>query len=175
MSTTDIDEAYVAFASASMRDLRRTAYLLCGDWARADDAVQNALIKVYLRWRRLDKENSLWSYARRAVVNAVMDERRTLWLRGDTLVDEIPQTPQTIGGDETGTVDDRTLLRLALAALPARQRAVVVFRYVYDLDVADTAAALKLPLGTVTSSGARALLALRRFLVAQGYVRSGAS
>ncbi len=45
-----------------MRDLRRTAYLLCGDWARADDAVQNALIKVYLRWHKLDRENSLWSY-----------------------------------------------------------------------------------------------------------------
>lgn len=167
-SRIESDLAYVEFVGASMRDLRRTAYLLCGDWDRADDAVQEALIKVYVRFDKLVVRNTLWSYVRRAVVNAVTDQGRWLRRRPEVSLPELPDVPL---GDGTGTIDDRLLLRQALDALPARQRAVVILRFVDDLDVSETAGVLRLPEGTVTSSTARALTFLRKFLVKAGLVR----
>jgi DNA-directed RNA polymerase specialized sigma24 family protein len=50
------DEAeFTEFAAAMIRRLRRTAYLMCGDWHRAEDASQDALVKVYRRWHRIDR------------------------------------------------------------------------------------------------------------------------
>ncbi len=138
------DEEFVAFAEASLRDLRRTAYLLCGDWGHAEDAVQTGLIKVYLRWSRLRREDSIWGYTRRAVVTSLIDDSRRAWRTRETYLPECPDTPI---GDGTGSVDDRLLLRQAMAALPSRQRAVVILRYLDDLDVAETAFVLRCPAG----------------------------
>lgn len=162
------DEEFVAFADASMRDLRRTAYLLCGDWHRAEDAVQVGLTKVYLKWKKLDRTNSVWSYARRAVVTSVIDDGRRAWWKREQ---HMPELPETARDDETGTVDDRLLLRSALQSLPRRQRAVVVLRYVKDLDVNETAFVLDCPVSTVSSTAARALGSLKQFLTEHGYVR----
>ncbi len=64
------DEAdFIAFVSVHRRGLRRSAYLLCADWQRADDAVQDALVKLYAAWTRLDRGAGLRSYAQRAIVN----------------------------------------------------------------------------------------------------------
>ncbi len=38
---------FTEFAAITIRRLRRTAYLMCGDWHRAEDAAQDALVKVY--------------------------------------------------------------------------------------------------------------------------------
>lgn len=162
------DEEFLAFVEASLQDLRRTAYLLCGDWHRADDATQAGLIKVYVNWPKLDRTYSLWSYARRAVVTAVIDDGRRMWRRREEMTGELPEVA---ADDLTVGVDDRMLLREALAALPARQRAVVVLRYVDDLDIAATAFVLNCPPGTVTSAAERALAAMKKFLVARGLVR----
>jgi DNA-directed RNA polymerase specialized sigma24 family protein len=42
------DDDFVEFAAASRDRLRRTAYLMCGDWHRASDITQEALIRVYV-------------------------------------------------------------------------------------------------------------------------------
>lgn len=47
------EDAFVEFARDSQARLRTTAYLLCGDWHRASDLVQEALTKVYVAWPRL--------------------------------------------------------------------------------------------------------------------------
>lgn len=50
------DEAeFTEFATTTIRRLRRTAYLMCGDWHRAEDAAQDALVKVYRHWHRIDR------------------------------------------------------------------------------------------------------------------------
>ena len=48
------ERAFGDFVVARSLALGRFAYLLCGDWHRAEDAVQTAFTKLYLRWSRLD-------------------------------------------------------------------------------------------------------------------------
>ncbi len=159
---------FIDFADTSMRDLRRTAYLLCGDWGHAEDAVQTGLLKVYLRWAKLRCTGSVWSYARRAVLTSLTDEYRKSWRTRESRVAELPETTSP---DQWDSVHDRQLLQQALAALTRRQRAVVILRYVDDLDLAETAFVLKCPPGTVASSASRALAFLRKYLTEQGVVR----
>lgn len=163
------DEEFIAFVRSSQRDLRRTAYLMCGDWQSAEDAVQAGLVQVYLRWRKLDRDGSIWGYARRSVVTAVLDDARRARHRHERLAADLPETHDV---DAYSSVEDRLLLQQALDALPRRQRAVVILRFVDDLDVRETAFVLKCPEGTVTSSCRRALTFLRRFLIERGFVRS---
>ena len=50
---------YRAYASARMSPLRRTAYLLCGDWHHAEDAVQTVLTNLYVHWERVNTKQAL--------------------------------------------------------------------------------------------------------------------
>jgi DNA-directed RNA polymerase specialized sigma24 family protein len=69
-------EAFTAFVLAGQPRLRRTAYLMCGDWALASDFVQEALIRVYRHWPRLRSDGEAHAYARKAVVSVVIDAKR---------------------------------------------------------------------------------------------------
>ena len=61
------EAAFVEFAASARDRLRRTAYLLCGDWDRAADHVQDALIRVYVAWPRLTRAGREYAYARKAL------------------------------------------------------------------------------------------------------------
>lgn len=151
------DAAFVAFVHGSQPRLRRVAYLMCGDWHRAEDVVQTALIKLYRQWSRVDRDSDPWSYARRAVVNAAIDELRRPWRR-ESATDVLPETPVA----DALQLDDVVLA--VLSALPAKQRAVVVLRYIEDLEVDTVADLLGMPTNTVKSHAARGLAALREGL-----------
>lgn len=140
----ETDAEFAAFVLGAQRRLRRAAYLVCGDWHRAEDIVQTALAQVYVRWERIRREDGAWAYARRAVVNAAIDDGRRPWRR-EHVVDRMPDIP--VAADHGLT----TALAEALSGLPPRQRAVVVLRYVEDLDVDTTAALLNISTGTVKS------------------------
>jgi RNA polymerase sigma-70 factor (sigma-E family) len=148
---------FVAFVLSAQPRLRRTAYLICGDWHRAEDIVQTALAAMHSRWTRLSSGEGPGGYVHRAVVNAAIDERRRPWRR-ECPVDFVPEraTPPTDGL----TVE----VIEALTTLPLRQRAVVVLRYVEDLDVDATARLLDISPGTVKSQSAKGLAALRDLL-----------
>ncbi|MDQ3786112.1 MAG: ECF-type sigma factor, partial [Actinomycetota bacterium] len=81
----------------------------------------------------------------------------------ERFVEELPETPQQVGelGDSVAT---RSALLDGLRAVPPRQRAVLVLRFLEGLDVAATADALKCSEGTVKSQTARGLNALREAL-----------
>lgn len=156
MARRDVDD-FVAFAEACRVQMRRTAFLMSGDWDRAADITQEALIRLYVAWPRLDKDAGLRSYARRTVVSVAVDFARK---RSSTEVPGATPTGQTVA-DPTVGVTDRMVLMQALAQLPARQRACVVLRYYEDLSVEDVAEALGCRAGTVKSQTARGLAALR--------------
>src|SRR3954469_8170068 len=61
--------------------MRATAYLLCGDWHRAEDLVQVAFTKLYLAWDRVARHDSLDGYVRQTLVRSFLDERRLGWWR----------------------------------------------------------------------------------------------
>lgn len=152
------EAAFVEFAQSARGRLRRTAYLLCGDWDQASDFVQEGLVRVYVRWPRLVRHGGELAYARKAVVSAYLDHARR---RSST---ERPQEadPTLSSGEDVATaVATRAMLMSALEQLPPRQRACVVLRYFEDLSVEATAALLGCTEGTVKSQTSRALFTLR--------------
>jgi RNA polymerase sigma-70 factor (sigma-E family) len=152
------EAAFVEFAEAARGKLRRTAYLMCGDWDQASDHVQEGLIRVYVAWPRLTRAGREYAYARRAVVSAFLDHARR---RSSTELPADPDRDLPSGQDVAESVASRAALMSALADLPPRQRACVVLRYFEDLTLADTAAVLGCSEGTVKSQTSRALASLR--------------
>lgn len=150
------------FVGDHERSLRRTAYLLCGDWARAEDATQDGLLKLYRAWARLDHGPALRSYAHRAVTTAVIDQGRRPWRREHLRA--VPDRAHALAPDS----DRRLALLAVLRTLPVRRRACLVLRYFADLSVEETAEVLGVTTGTVKSTTARALDQLRAALVATG-------
>jgi RNA polymerase sigma-70 factor (sigma-E family) len=159
-------EEFAAFVQSSQASLRRTAYLLCGDWQLASDHVQEGLIRVYVRWGRLERDGRLHSYARKAVVSAALDalrRRSSTELVTDTSAHDAAGT-----GDHASESSERAALFDALARLPQRQRACVVLRYYEDLPVAEVAELLGISEGTVKSQSSRGIAALQSAFVAVG-------
>ena len=151
-------EAFTAFVVGCQPALRRTAYLMCGDWSLASDYVQDALIRVYRHWPRLRSDAEARSYARKAVVSVVIDAQRR---RSSTELPVAAVSDSAGRHDETVSSDDRDLLTRCLAQVPARQRACLVLRYYDDLSVSDVATLLGISEGTVKSQSARGLETLQ--------------
>jgi RNA polymerase sigma-70 factor (sigma-E family) len=151
------DAEFTDFMSARMPALRRLARLLCQDWSLADDLLQAAMTKAYLHWGRAAAADSTDAYVRGILVREFVQERRSGWARRVTLA-ERPLEAIVLPSDHDGALD----LRAAVAALPARQRAVLVLRYFCDLNVDQAAHALGCTPGTVKSQTAKALETLRR-------------
>lgn len=164
------DEAFVEYVHARRRHLLATAYLLCGDWHRAEDLVQTTLTKLYVAWPRVRRQGTEDAYVRAMLVRTSIDAKRRAWNRERT-VDQLPDLPAA----ESNGSEDRDELVAVLAALPPRQRATVVLRFWLDLSVEDTAAELGITAGTVKSQTAKALASLRDHLVADATTASGGS
>lgn len=154
------DDDFSQYFAARVHLLRSTAFLLCGDWHRAEDITQTALVKLYVAWPRLARHDALDAYARRIVVRTFLAENRRLWRRREQLPGTLPEPPAATDDDPS----HRMLLLSALAAAPPKQRAVLVLRYWEDLGVEETAAALRCSVGTVKSQAARGLATLRQRL-----------
>lgn len=157
------DAEFAQFVDVHARELRRTAYLMCGDWQRAEDAAQDALVKMYVAWPRLAGSHALRAYAHRAVTTAVVDQSRRPWRR-----EVAGATPPDQGHDPTEHVDRHLAVVRALQALPRRRRQCVVLRYFADLSVDETARQLGISTGTVKSQTSRALEQVRDALLEQG-------
>jgi RNA polymerase sigma-70 factor (sigma-E family) len=156
------EAAYRDFVTARLSHLRRVAYLVCGDWHTAEDAVSTALAKLYVAWDRIRDRERVDAYARTMVVRAVLDERRRPWRRERDQFDEAVVSRGV--PDSTNQVHDRILLRQALESLPRRRRAVLVLRFYEGLSVEETADALGCTAGTVKSQTARGLATMRDLL-----------
>lgn len=163
-------EDFRAYMASRLDVLRRTAYLLCGDWHRADDLVSTALMKMYRHWHRVSTMDNIDAYARRTLLRTWLNERRRGWRREVPSGAQLPEAAH--GGHERG-VTDRMAVVAALAELPPRRRAVIVLRYFSDLSVEQTAQVLGCSTGTVKSQTARALEALRARLAPDGVTMGG--
>ena len=159
------DAAYVEFVTARQDRLLRIAYAVCGDANRAEDVLQEALVKLYLAWPRVRKEGSEEAYARRIIVRADLDDRRRPWRRRRVLVPDgdLERWPAR----SELPAEERSALFDALQELPPMQRRTVVLRHWLGLSIEETAAELGISIGTVKSHSARAVAALRGLLAAQ--------
>lgn len=152
------DAEFAALFAGRAAALRRTAYLLCGDWQQAEDLTQTAFVRLYVAWPRLRDGGAAEAYLRRILARAYVDEGRRPWRR-EHVAAELPETAAY-----DAPTDDRAVLLQALARVPRRQRACLVLRYFADCSVEETAAALGCGAGTVKSNTARGLDALRAVL-----------
>ena len=153
------DAEFSEYVAGRRPQLRRTAYLLCGESHRAEDLVQTTLMKVYVAWPRIRRDGNVDAYARRVMVNAHVDETRRPWRRERVGVDGLDMETRTALSPE-----DRDLLMAALADLPPRQRAAVVLRHYWGLSVEETATDLGVTAGTVKSQTSHALRRLEKVL-----------
>ncbi|MFD7691603.1 SigE family RNA polymerase sigma factor [Streptomyces sp. NPDC059781] len=146
------------FVRARWSRLVRTAYLLTGDVHHAEDLTQTALAKAYRSWRRVSRSDRPEAYVRRMLVSCNSDRFRKR--RVTEALTAAP--PETAGRDEAVSwADERSALLTALAALPPKQRAVIVMRYWEDLPEAEVAEMLGCSPGTVKSQASKALAKLR--------------
>ncbi len=156
------DGEFTEFAHATWASLYRTAYLLLGDPAEAEDLVQTTLAKTYAAWPKVRDVDAAPGFARTVLVNTASSWfRRRSW-RNERPTAELPDLVDARHHDHDPS--DRPALMDALAGLPPRQRAVVVLRYYEDLSVAQAAAALGVTEGTVKSQTSDALARLRTLL-----------
>ncbi|MGC5331684.1 SigE family RNA polymerase sigma factor [Micromonospora sp. DT62] len=152
-TTDDGRDGYVTFVECHQHRLLRAAYLVCGNRHQAEDLLQDALLKLALRWPSV-RHGDPAAYVRTILYRDAVSwwrRRRREWLS------EYPPERATTEGD--GAL--RLALRDALGHLPPRQRAVLVLRYFEDLTEAATAEALGVTVGTVKSQCHMALRRLR--------------
>lgn len=146
------EQGFTEWAAGCQRQLLRSAFLLTGDLQRAEDLVQEAMVKVALRWNRLHDGNPT-AYARTVVAR----DNISWWRRRREVVVAEPTDVAAVSSDPESAL----VVRRALARLTPSQRAVLVLRHFDDLSERDTAEALGVSVGTVKSQNAAALARLR--------------
>ncbi|MEV5763280.1 SigE family RNA polymerase sigma factor [Micromonospora sp. NPDC052213] len=152
-TTDDGRDGYVTFVECHQHRLLRAAYLVCGNRHQAEDLLQDALLKLALRWPTV-RHGDPAAYVRAILYRDAVSwwrRRRREWLSA--------YPPERAAQEGDGAL--RLALRDALNHLPPRQRAVLVLRYFEDLTEAATAEALGVTVGTVKSQCHAALRRLR--------------
>jgi len=158
MSRGPTDEEYTEFVHVAWASLYRTAYLMLGEHALAEDLVQTTLAKTYASWRRVRDVQAAHGYARAVMLNTARSMFRSPGWRRELASDHVPE------GEYSEDPATRPAIMGALRQLAPRQRAVVVLRFYEDLSVAQTAEALGCSQGTVKSQTSDAMDRLRALL-----------
>ncbi len=158
-------EAMSALLARHVDRVHAVCRKICGP-DDAQDATQEALISVVRSIARFDHRSAFTTWLHRVATNAALDELRRRKRR------PAPLAPDSGGHDEPRAgsatqperVVDRIDLDAALDRLSEEFRVAVVLRDVADLDYAEIADALSIPIGTVRSRIARGRAALARDL-----------
>jgi RNA polymerase sigma-70 factor (sigma-E family) len=161
-------QEFERFVTDRSGSLLRTAYLMAGNLAEAEDLVQETLLRVARRWPKVRAMEYPGAYARQVLVNAALDgaERRARRAGELTASDGggAADRADVRAQRDLHGVDSQQELLGALGALTARQRAVILLRYWEDLPEADVAEILGCSVGTVKSTASRGLARLRAII-----------
>lgn len=152
------EEEFRAFVVARGSALRRTGYLLTGDWQLGEDLTQAALVATWRRLDRLREPRALETYIRTAMTRTYLSWRRVRRFA------ELPTARANDGDtdpDPSEELLERDRIWAALQRLPANQRAALVLRYYEDLQIDAIADMLGSRAGTVKSQLSRGLATLR--------------
>jgi RNA polymerase sigma-70 factor (sigma-E family) len=142
--------------------LIRLAYLMLGDRAAAEDAVQDAFCGLYRQWHRLADPARALGYVRTAVLNG---SRSALRRRAAGRKLAIPDQPPAASAEATVLGrEEREEVMAAVRRLPGRQREALVLRFYLDLPEREIAQIMGLRPGSVRSATHRALRALGQLL-----------
>ncbi|MGI5489954.1 SigE family RNA polymerase sigma factor [Microtetraspora malaysiensis] len=153
------DDGFREFVAARGLALSRMAYLVTGDHGLAEDLVQEALVKVAARWRKLTKKGDPEPYVRKVMINQLRTWRRPRRLTFVPTADLPESSPST---DESEQAELKVTLAQALSVLAPKQRIVLYLRFYEDLSERAVAAELGCSIGTVKRHTHDALKRLRQ-------------
>lgn len=156
---------FESWAAQHWHHLLAIARVVTGDPTLADDVLQDALVDIYRRWDRIGGDGNRLAYATRVMGSKVANQRRTAWARRVRTTDDTSTlgaaSPALVTGDHASGLIDQLTVAHALAQLNPRQRQIVAMHYLLDMPVAEIAAELGRPVGSVTSDLTRARQRLR--------------
>ncbi|HZA08728.1 sigma-70 family RNA polymerase sigma factor [Mycobacterium sp.] len=152
--------------------LWRYALRLTGDQARAEDVVQETLLRAWQHPEVADDtERSARAWLFTVARNMIIDERRSARFRNEVGALDGSGTPEKAGPDEVNTALDRLLIGDAMAQLSPDHRAVIRRSYYMGWSTAQIAEDLDIAEGTVKSRLHYAVRALRLTLQEMGVTR----
>lgn len=129
------------------------AYILTGDRVKAEDLMQDALVRAFRSGRHAQSLDAAHVYVKRAIATSFIDAGRRAAARPvtDTGSDvfETWARQHPAAADHSGRVSDAVDLQTALLSLSPRERACVVLRYLEDMPTAEVAETLGLAAGSV--------------------------
>jgi len=141
------EDPFTAFVRAHHASLFRTAYLMTGDYQRAEDLVQTTLVRLYQRWPRVSSMERPVGYARKVLVN----QASSWWRRRSSHESPLLLSDEPAWSGRMDEVPEHERVWAAVLTLPPRQRAVIVLRFYEDLSEAEIATTLGMAPGTVKS------------------------
>ena len=141
------EDRFTEFVRAHSSSLFRTAYLMTGDYQRAEDVLQAALVRVYQHWARVEAADHPVAYARKVVVN----ETLSWWRRPSSRETLLKLNDEPAWNGRVEDIAEHERVWKAVLSLPRRQRAVTVLRYYEDMSEAQIAETLGMAPGTVKS------------------------
>lgn len=150
----EFTEEMTEFIAARSSALLRYGYLLTGDHARAEDLVQDALIKACASWKNIREGSSPEAYVRRTMYNLNVSWWRKVTRRERDLEDAPLRYTQVSDGAHERA--EHSALLQAIEGLPPKQRAAVVLRYYEDQSDEEIAEVLDCSPATVRSHLSRA-------------------
>jgi len=139
----------------------RLAYCLLGEREAAEDAAQEAFVSLHLNWDKLRDQGAVLAYVRSAVFNQCRSRQRRL-SRGRTAIAYLGAPEAVVSSEDTAIrLDEVHRLGRAIHGLPARQREVLVCRFLLGMSEAETSAELDISVGSVKQHTHRARAALQ--------------
>jgi RNA polymerase sigma-70 factor (ECF subfamily) len=137
------------------------AWHLLRDRAVAEELAQDVFLALHQHLAEMESADHVQFWLRRVTTNRALDVARRRQRRPMV---SLENAPEPVAVTSTGDPLLGSALRKLVAALPEKSRAIVVLRYQEDLDPAEIARVLGIPLGTVKSQLQRALALLREKL-----------
>lgn len=155
-------DAFSVLASATIGRLDAAARLILRDPDRAQDAVQETLVRCWRDLPTLRDPDRFDAWLNRLFLNACKDQLRHARRRSVEV--SLPEILPTAMPDNQSALADRDLIERGVRRLDPEHRVVIVLHYFLDLPLPDAAAAMGIPLGTAKSRLHRATQALRAAL-----------
>lgn len=155
-------DAFTVLAGATAGRLDAAARLILRDPDRAQDAVQETLVRCWRDLPTLRDIDRFDAWLNRLFLNACRDQLRHVRRRSIEVT--LPESLAYAMADSQSALADRDQIERGVSRLDPDQRVVIVLHYYLDLPLPDAAAALGIPLGTAKSRLHRATQALRAAL-----------
>ena len=141
------------------------AYHLLHDRAAAEEVAQETFLALHRSLSKIESPEHAVFWLRKVAVQRSIDEGRRRARRPQVALDDRP--PLAVA-DPRGDPLLSGILRRLVASLPEAPRSVMVLRYQEDLDPAEIARVLEMPVSTVKSHLQRSLALLREKLERRG-------